>query len=129
MTELTLEGLEKALSHSLGTHTVGDVVRQILDGEAQLWEEPDALIVTEVQQTPRKRVLHFWLATGDMTAVVDLHHRILRWGREEMGCDVATLSGRKGWTKALEEHGWEPALTTLSRSLERDMNRDGGDDG
>lgn len=129
MTELTLAGLEEALGHGIGTHTVGDVVQQILEGNAQLWEELDALIVTEVQQTPRRRVLHFWLATGDMRAVVDLHERILRWGREEMGCDVATLSGRRGWTRALEAHGWEPAMTVLSRDLQRDVNCDGGENG
>ena len=120
MTKLTLLGLEKALEHSLGTHTVGDVVAQILAGNAQLWEDEDALIVTEVQVHPRKRVLHIWLATGDMDACIALHHRILRWAQEEQGCELATLAGRRGWERVLGSEGWTPRLSLMAKEIGED---------
>ena len=116
VTELTLEGLEKALSYSRGTHTVGDVVAQILCGAAQLWEDTDALIVTEIIETPRRKVVHFWLATGEMAPVIQLHYRVLDWAKEQ-GCTLATLAGRKGWAKALAGVGWETDMVFMGQEL------------
>jgi len=117
VTEATLKGLEKALAHSLGTHSVGDVVAQILSGDAQLWEDEDALFVTEVHDTPQKKLLHLWLATGDMAALRRLHHRILRWAYEEQGCEMVTLAGRRGWERELANDGWAPVMTVMSKEL------------
>ena len=117
LTELTLAGLEKALSYSRGTHDVGDVVAQILRGDAQLWEDTDALIVTEVYTMPRRKVVHFWLATGEMAPVIQLHYRVLDWAKEQ-GCTLATLAGRRGWTKALADAGWETDMVFMGRELE-----------
>ena len=117
MTEHSIAGIEKALEAGGGTHTVGDVVRQILAGDAQLWEDEDALIVTEINVYPRKALVHFWLATGELDAVVRLSHRVLEWATDTMGCDGATLSGRKGWVKALKGEGWNEMVTVMERPL------------
>jgi len=109
-------GLREALRRGGDTHTLGDVVRLIDSGDAQLWEEGDAVIVTEVHQTPRKRLIHFWLATGDLASVVALSHRILGWARAE-GYDGATLTGRRGWERALRDDGWELTMTMMSRGV------------
>lgn len=114
MTTETLAGLEKALAAGGDTHTIGDVVAAVLAGEAQLWEDEGALIVTEIQVYPRKRTLHFWLATGGMAPVIALSHRILAWGREQ-GIETATLAGRRGWERALAGDGWRPAMTVMER--------------
>lgn len=119
------QGLQEALEHARGTHTLEDVLAQVEAGEAQLWRAPGAVIVTEIKQTPRRKVVHFWLATGDMRAVLDLHKMILAWAQEEHGCDLATLSGRRGWVRALRDEGWDEATTVMARELDRDVNRDG----
>lgn len=116
MSEELLAGLDEALSYD-GNHTLGDVLRKILHGEAQLWEEDDAVIVTEIQQYPRARVVHFWLAAGDLGAVVRLSHRVMAWAKRDMHCEKATLAGRKGWERALASEGWEPTVRIMGRDL------------
>jgi hypothetical protein len=99
------------------THTLRDVMDQIHMGEAYLFENVDGLIVVEVNDTPRKRVLHFWLAVGNMDAVIALSYEALVWGKG-IGCHMATMAGRKGWERVLASEGWTPALTVLQRSIE-----------
>ena len=111
-----LAGLVEALERGGSTHTVEDVLDEIQRGEAQLWEADGALIVTEIHDTPRKRLLHFWLATGELQAVIALMHRALEWAKSE-GCTMATLAGRKGWEKVLASEGWVPMLTMMSREV------------
>lgn len=109
-------GLQKALDLSGGTHTLKDVMEQIAAGDAQLWTADDAVIVTEVHQTPRKRVLHFWLAAGELKAVIRLSRKALEWGRDE-GCEQASLIGRRGWEKALASEGWTARLSLMGRTI------------
>lgn len=116
MTEHHLEGLDQALEYD-GNHTLGDVLRKILAGEAQLWEEDDAVIVTEIQQYPQARTVHFWLAAGDLDAVVKLSQRVMAWAKEDLHCTKATLAGRKGWERALASEGWEPKVRIMGREL------------
>ena len=106
----------KALAHGGGTHSVEDVLDQIERGDAQLWTEQDALIVTEIHDYPQKKVLHFWLATGEIASVVSLSNHILAEGKK-MGCDQATLAGRKGWERVLGSAGWSPMLQVLSKEI------------
>lgn len=116
MTERHLAGIDAALEYD-GNHTIGDVLRKILAGEAQLWEEEDAVIVTEIQQYPQARVVHFWLAAGELEAVVRLSQRVMAWAKNEMQCSKATLAGRKGWERALVSEGWEPTVRIMGRDL------------
>jgi hypothetical protein len=116
LTGTLLAGLEEALRHGGGTHTLGDVLHQILAGEAQLWEAEDAVIVTEIHQAPRAKIVHFWLAAGEKEAVVALSRTVLEWARTE-GCGQATLAGRRGWERVLSAEGWTPRLTLMGREL------------
>lgn len=112
-----ISGVEAALAYGGQTHTAGDVVRAILAGEAQLWaNDDDALIVSEIHDHPRARVLHFWLAAGDLEPVIALSRRVLEWGRS-VGCTRATLAGRKGWVRALASEGWAPELVVMGRDI------------
>jgi len=111
-----LAGLVEALERGGGTHTVEDVLAQVQSGEAQAWENDGGLIVTEIHDTPRMRVLHFWLATGELDAVIRLSHEAMRWGAG-LGCKQATLAGRRGWEKVLAPEGWTPALVLMQREL------------
>ena len=110
-----LSGLRKALDFSGGTHTLDDMLDQIKAGKSQIWSNENACIVTEVNDSPRKRVLHFWLGTGELDAVIALSEEVLVWGKEQ-GCDMATMIGRRGWDKASPE-GWTSSMTVLTRGL------------
>jgi len=111
-----IAGLEDALAQGGGTHDLADVLQQLEDNEAQLWESENAVIVTEIHLTPRMRVLHFWLATGDLEEVIQLSNVALDWGVSK-GCSMATLSGRRGWERVLASEGWKPRLSLMSRTL------------
>lgn len=108
--------LEEALAHGGGTHSLGDVAAAIDVGTAQLWESPGALLVTEVNVGPRLKELHFWLAAGELDAVLALADIVMDWGRE-IGCQVATLTGRKGWERVMKRRGWDSQLVTMGRML------------
>lgn len=112
------DGLAKALAYAGGTHTVGDVLRAVLAGDAQLHETDRAAIVTEVYTYPRKRVVNFWLATGELNEVIRLSHEVMEKAKNEWGCEGAIFTGRRGWEPVLTADGWnaEP-MVLMSRQL------------
>jgi len=110
-------GLEKALDHGGRTHDINHVFAAVGRLEAQVWIEGPCIIVTEVNDSPRERELHFWLAAGTLDEVVALSNKVMEWGRE-MGCTVASLCGRRGWTKALANEGWGNQLVVMGRRLD-----------
>lgn len=116
------EGLKDALAHGGGSHTIADVAELIRQGHAQLWTSEGAAIVTEVHDTPQLRRLHFWLATGELPAVIELSEKIIEWGRAQ-GCHRATLAGRRGWERALGPK-WRPELTVMGRDLSVEGSQD-----
>lgn len=105
MTDL-LDKLEQALEHAGNTHALPDVAQAIDRGTAKLWAHEKALVVTEIEQYPRRRVASVWLAGGDLRTITDeIAPQIYDWARE-MGCDSVVLVGRKGWKRALAADGW-----------------------
>ena len=116
MTRELIPGLMKALKMGAQTHSIADVVDMIDKGDAQLHGCEDAVIITQVYDEPQAKVLHFWLATGELEPVIELSHRVTAWGKE-IGCTRATLAGRKGWEKVLAADGWRPLLTVMGRSI------------
>lgn len=116
MTEEHLTGIEKALEHGGGTHDLAHVLSAIRRGTAQLHTEGPCVIVTEVNDTPNERELHFWLAAGTLDEVIALSNKVMDWGREQ-GCTVATLCGRPGWAKALAHEGWSHRMVEMGRRL------------
>jgi hypothetical protein len=116
LTEAHLAGLEEALEYGGGTHALADVLASVRRGTAQLWVEGDAVLVTEINCAPREKELHFWLASGTLDSCIALSNKVMDWGRAQ-GCTVATLSGRRGWIKALAPEGWEPHTVVMARRL------------
>ena len=109
--------IEAALEYSLGTHTLDDVREVVLSGHAQFWPGPEGAIVTEIQVYPRGKVLHFWLAGGDLEHLVNvIRPAVEKWGRT-MGCTRSTITGRPGWLKAMKAHGYAPQWATCLKEL------------
>ena len=111
-----VEGVNKALAHGGATHSYSDVLNRISCGRAQLWEGENAILVSEIHNMPLKRVLHFWLATGTLADVVRLSDDALAWAKS-LGISEATMTGRRGWERALADKGWKPMLTTMGREI------------
>jgi hypothetical protein len=54
--------------------------------------------VTQVQNFPRMKVLHIFLAGGNLEELETLTPHIQKFA-EDMGCRKITLTGRRGWSR------------------------------
>jgi len=110
--------IEAALAYEGHAQTFEDVADGVAKGEAQAWFGPQSVVVTQIDEQPRRRILHFFLAGGDMHELEAMTPGILRWG-EEQGCTVARLIGRKGWTRSFLAHaGWQDTgLIVMERAI------------
>ena len=72
--------------------------------------------MSEVVEYARKKVLHIFLAGGDMEELVDMIDSAEAWGRT-LGCTALTMSGRKGWERALAPHGFKPVMIVMERAI------------
>lgn len=106
-----------ALEYSGGTHTVDDVLDRILTGHLQLWPGERGCAVTELVVYPRKKVLHVFLAAGEMEQIIDMIDSAIAWGKSQ-GCTSMTIAGRKGWERVLARYGYKPVMTVLEKEFE-----------
>lgn len=114
--ERCLPWIADALEYSGGTHTPVDVAESILRGTMQLWPGPEACAVTEIVVYPSKKVLHVFLAAGNMEGIVDMQKSAEEWGKLQ-GCTAMTIAGRKGWARVLKDVGYQEKFVTLAKEL------------
>lgn len=109
--------IEAALEYAQGTHEFSDIAAGILTNRYQLWAGEKSAVVTEVIVNPRKKVLHYFLAGGDLDELKLMRPHIEEWGVKQ-GCTRVTLAGRPGWAKTfLKDEGYEPAWFILKKEL------------
>lgn len=110
--------IEGALSYAGGSHTFEDIQALVEAGSLQYWPGVRSVIITEIIQAPQQRLLNFFLAGGEMAELEAMYPLVEQWGREK-GCNVATMSGRKGWERSFltRREGWEPKLVVFEKSL------------
>lgn len=110
-----LPGISRALSSCDDPESVEDVLRRIAtDKQVKLWGDAEACIVTEKIDT--QSTIHFWIATGRLDAVIRLSREILEYARGQ-GCRRASLTGRRGWVRALEEDGWKETSVVMQKEI------------
>ena len=97
--------LEKALAYGGGTHRMDDVVRMLKDGDAKLYENSGGCIITEVISLPLIKCVNYWLAAGELRACLALQDEIDAAAIRD-GCEMATITGRRGWGRAAALSGW-----------------------
>ena len=89
--------LEPALEYD-NTHNMQDVADCINSCTMQLWSGTHSAVVTQIQDFPRMKVLHIFLAGGNLEDLETLTPHIQKFA-EDMGCRKITLTGRKGWSR------------------------------
>ena len=89
--------LEPALEYD-NTYNIEDVADCISNGTMQLWPTSNSAVVTQVQNFPRMKVLHIFLAGGNLEELETLTPHIQKFA-EDMGCRKITLTGRRGWSR------------------------------
>jgi hypothetical protein len=108
--------LQKALEYGGASHRLDDVVSMLKAGKAQLWENEGGVIVTELDEYPLLKTVHFWLMAGQLHDVLALEHEIIPWAVEN-GCTKATGIGRPGWGRVAAKTGWRPWLPHFYKEL------------
>ncbi len=109
--------IEAALAYGHEQLTLDEVRDFVRTGKYQLWAGVSSVIVTELVDYPRERVLHFTLAGGNQPELRAMLDPILAWGKSK-GATRATLLGRLGWQRSfLPQVGWKTTRVVMERSL------------
>lgn len=109
------EWIESAIAIDRET-TPGDVLADILAGRAQLWPIEGACVVTQCMLSPEGPLIHAWLGGGNLGEMIQLRAGIEAYGRA-MGCQFATIQGRRGWARLYRAHGYELEDGVLRKRL------------
>jgi hypothetical protein len=91
--------IEAALEYADGAYTFDEVVAMVESGRLQYWPGPSSAVVTEILSYPRKKVLNFFLAGGNLPEIEAMYPGIHHWGRSQ-GCTHAAMFARPGWARS-----------------------------
>lgn len=108
--------IEAALDRGGNTHIFEDISDGVKKGLMQFWPAPDACAVTEIICYPRKKVLHIFLAGGNMDTIVDMDESAVHYAKIS-GCHGVSVAGRKGWQKVLDSRGYKPFIVSLAKDI------------
>lgn len=109
--------IESALRFCGGTHLYEDIVEGVELEQFMFWPGQNSCIVTELADFPRKRLLHVFLAAGDLAELKDMEPS-LQFFAKTLNCDAITLTGRSGWERSLKTMGYKKIHTTLGKDLD-----------
>ena len=113
--------LVEALEHSGGSHTFQNIVDSVQQEVMQFWPMEKSCLVTEVINYPNIKCLHIFLAGGDLQEIKSINNT-LEFLCQEIGADYISLSGRRGWIKALADIGYELSHVTLAKKVKEKEN-------
>jgi hypothetical protein len=108
--------IRQALAHSGGTHWYEDILYEVQKGNMFFWPAKKSCMITEVVQLPRKRVFHVFLAAGELHEIKDMESSLVEYAKA-LECDYITLSGRKGWGKALKDLGYKISHYDMAKEI------------
>lgn len=108
--------IQAALEYAGGTHTIEDVLAAIEAERAFLLVGERSALVCEIETFPRMKVLHIWLAGGDLEELRSLNDQMDDMART-LGCSRVTISGRKGWERALYDLDYRPMYFTVAKDI------------
>jgi hypothetical protein len=109
--------IDRALPYTHRTHELNDLVLMILQGRVRLWTTEGSFCIVEKVVYPRQVNYHVFLAGGDLDELRGLHEEIIVAAKAD-GASAVTLTGRRGWVKALAAWGWEEVYATMRLELE-----------
>lgn len=104
--------IEAALAYAEGTHTFDDIVCMVVTGRLMWWPLPNGFMATEVVEYPRAKHMNAFLAGGDLDEIRAMQDQLVAVAKLA-GCTAITISGRRGWVKALTSLGWQESHTSI----------------
>lgn len=108
--------IANALEYSYGSYTLDDVIKGILAGRFHIYTLNQSFLICEYQQAPQYAIYHAFLAGGDLQDLLSMQEKI-RPVAQAMKAKYATLNGRLGWKKPLEEQGWEARYLVMYKEV------------
>jgi hypothetical protein len=108
--------LQPALDRGGNTHKWDDIVNALVKGSMQLWVGEKSAAVTEILAYPEKKVLHVFVAGGNMNELISMIDSAKEWAKLQK-CDSMTISGRRGWEKVLSKEGWKAKMIVMEKEL------------
>jgi hypothetical protein len=109
--------IAQALEYAGGSHTLADIKAGVQTGAFQQWLGDESVIITEVLQTPRQKILNVFLAGGNLREIAVMIPLIREWAIGQ-GCVKAQFQGRMGWERTfLKDQGWRATATVMEVSL------------
>ena len=108
--------IEDALEYARGTHTIEDIWDGVVTGQFQFWPGDKSAIITEVQIYPQKKVMHIFLAGGELNELLEMEKSVRAFAKT-IGCNSMSISGRRGWLRIFERDGWDEICTTIAKEL------------
>jgi hypothetical protein len=108
--------LARALDYA-GTHTAADIAEAVQQGRFQQWDGELSTIITEIQETPLRKTLLFFLAEGEGREIAAMAGPIMVWAKMQ-GCTHASLVGRFGWERCYAPQlGFQKTAVVMEREL------------
>lgn len=94
--------------------TTDDVLEMILDKDVHLIVGEKSAMCVEGLQTPGMRILHIWLAGGDLDELREGEKKFSgEW--KKVGFNRISITGRSGWKRVLS--GYKQTAILLSKEL------------
>lgn len=105
-------------AHKRPLWTMAEVEAQLAAHQARLWVGERSCILTEVLEYEHvgEKVMHVWLAGGDLSEIKQAITPIEAWARDE-GCTQISIDGRAGWRRVMAPFGYEHETTSIRKFL------------
>ena len=104
--------IEAACRRGLATHSFDDVVGLLISGEYHIIEEGECFWIAQMQQYPRLKVYHVFIAGGKLDAIKAAIPKV-RDAARAAGATKLTMAGRVGWERIFEPMGAKVAQITM----------------
>ena len=90
---------------------------EVKNETAQYWPGKSSVIITVIQDVPRFRALHIWLAGGNLAELEAMMQEIEVFARA-VGADRITFDGRLGWLRSpAVPYGFRAISATMEKKL------------
>lgn len=109
--------IEMALAKGHGLLAIDDIVEGVATGAMELWRHANYVMVTEVIDYPKKRVVFVHAAEGELESIQEVAEGGLVEYAQEVGASGILFAGRYGWVKALKAQGYGGELAVLFREV------------
>lgn len=112
-----IEHVEHILERCGGLYTFSDILDCIRSGKMQSHSVGESMCVTEVIDTPRKRVVNVILVVGHLREMPALDLRVTEWAKNEVQANIIIGHGRNGWQDFGKERGWRNVSAVYMKDL------------